>query len=227
MAEPRPPRLAVLIDADNASSEIAPTLFQKVAKLGSAEIRRIYGDFSGTRLQGWAKILAEHAIVPHQNFANAPGKNATDIALVIDAMDILHSGRVDGFCIVSSDSDFTRLATRIREQGCHVYGFGKEKTPDSFRKACHEFVVIDAATRTERKPSDATPLILTAMDGCKADEGWAFLGQVGKNLKSRPGGFNPRMYGYATLLGVVENAGRFEVRRGDGNLVHIRVKPTA
>jgi hypothetical protein len=133
-------RLAVLIDADNASHRIADGLFEEVAKLGEASVRRIYGDFSGPRLKLWADILSKHAIIPQQNFAYTQGKNASDIALVIDAMDLLHSGRFDGFCLVSSDSDFTRLAARIREQGIDVYGFGEQKTPESFRQACRRFI---------------------------------------------------------------------------------------
>ena len=135
-AEARTPRLAVLIDADNASPRIAGGLFEEIAKIGEASVRRIYGDFSGSQLRPWAKILSTHAIMPQQNFAYTPGKNASDIALVIDAMDLLHSGRFEGFCLVSSDSDFTRLAARIREQGVDVYGFGEQKTPESFRQAC-------------------------------------------------------------------------------------------
>lgn len=138
--ESRPSRLAVLIDADNASSKIAAGLFEEVAKLGEASVRRIYGDFSGTRLKSWADVLSLHAIRAQQNFAYTSGKNASDIALVIDAMDLLHSGRFDGFCLVSSDSDFTGLAARIREQGLDVYGFGEKKTPQSFRQACKRFI---------------------------------------------------------------------------------------
>ena len=128
VSEPRSSRLAVLIDADNASARIADGLFSEIAKIGEASVRRIYGDFSGSRLKSWADILSKHAIVPQQNFANTVGKNASDIALVIDAMDLLHSGRFEGFCLVSSDSDFTRLAARIREQGTDVFGFGEQKT---------------------------------------------------------------------------------------------------
>jgi hypothetical protein len=130
----RPRKLAILIDADNASPRILKGLFEEVASIGEASVRRIYGDFSGARLKCWADVLSGYAIVPHQNFSNTTGKNASDIALVIDAMDLLHTGRIDGFCLVSSDSDFTRLASRIREQGIDVYGFGERKTPDSFRK---------------------------------------------------------------------------------------------
>src|SRR6202047_2787341 len=138
--EARAPRLAVLIDADNTSARLAVGLFEEIAKIGEASVRRIYGDFSGTRLKSWAEILSTHAIMPHQNFAYTAGKNASDIALVIDAMDLLHSGRLDGFCLVSSDSDFTRLAARLREQGADVYGFGEQKTPESLRQACRRFI---------------------------------------------------------------------------------------
>ena len=139
-SELRSPRLAVLIDADNASAKIADGLFEEIAKIGEASVRRIYGDFSSARSKGWADILSKHAIIPQQQFAYTTGKNASDITLVIDAMDLLHSGRFDGFCLVSSDSDFTRLAARIREQGVDVFGFGEQKTPESFRQACRRFV---------------------------------------------------------------------------------------
>ena len=132
-AELRSPRLAVLIDADNASAKIADGLFEEIAKIGEASVRRIYGDFSNARSKGWADILSKHAIIPQQQFAYTTGKNASDITLVIDAMDLLHSGRFDGFCLVSSDSDFTRLAARIREHGVDVFGFGEQKTPESFQ----------------------------------------------------------------------------------------------
>lgn len=138
--EPMPLRLAVLIDADNASAKIADSLFTHIAKLGEASVRRLYGDFSGGQAKVWEGARVKHAIVPHQQFANVPGKNATDIALVIDAMDLLHAGGLDGFCIVSSDSDFTRLATRMRERGLKVFGFGRKDTAASFRQACWKFV---------------------------------------------------------------------------------------
>jgi len=139
-ASDRAPRLAVLIDAENASPRIAEALFTEIATLGEASARRIYGDFSSAQLAGWTRVLARFAIQPQQNFANTKGKNSGDIALVIDAMDLLHSGRFDGFCLVSSDADFTRLASRIREEGVDVYGFGERKTPESFRQACTRFI---------------------------------------------------------------------------------------
>jgi len=138
--EQRLPRFAVLIDADNTSPQIAEGLFEEIARFGEASVRRIYGDFSNQRLKSWADILQKYAIDPYQQFAYTTGKNASDIALVIDAMDLLHSGRFDGFCLVSSDSDFTRLASRLREQGADVYGFGAQKTPESFRQACRRFI---------------------------------------------------------------------------------------
>jgi hypothetical protein len=142
----KPARLAVLIDAENASPRIAEALFTEIATLGEASARRIYGDFSSAQLAGWTRVLARFAIQPQQNFANTKGKNSGDIALVIDGMDLLHSGRFDGFCLVSSDADFTRLASRIREEGVDVYGFGEQKTPESFRQACTRFIYTENLT---------------------------------------------------------------------------------
>ena len=152
--EPRAPRLAVLIDADNASARIVAGLFEEIARIGEASVRRIYGDFSGTRSKAWADVLQTHGIQPQQTFAYTTGKNASDIALVIDAMDLLHSGRFDGFCLVSSDSDFTRLAARIREEGVDVYGFGEQKTPASFRQACRRFIYTENLLPQALKPSE-------------------------------------------------------------------------
>lgn len=163
MAEPRSPRLAVLIDADNASAKIVDGLFEEIAKIGEASVRRIYGDFANPRSKAWIDVLARHAIIPQQQFAYTAGKNASDITLVIDAMDLLHSGRFDGFCLVSSDSDFTRLASRIREQGIDVFGFGEQKTPESFRQACRRFIYTEnllpvaAANGTDTAQATASP----------------------------------------------------------------------
>src|SRR5947209_15982218 len=140
MADESPRRFAVLIDADNTSPKIVAGLFEEIAKFGEASSRRIYGDFSSPRSKGWADVLQKYAIDPYQQFAYTTGKNASDIALVIDAMDLLHSGRFDGFCLVSSDSDFTRLASRLREQGADVYGFDAQKTPESFKQECRRFI---------------------------------------------------------------------------------------
>jgi uncharacterized LabA/DUF88 family protein len=240
-SELKAPRLAVLIDADNASARIAQGLFEEIAKLGEASVRRIYGDFSDTHLKSWAAVLSTHAIMPHQNFAYTTGKNASDIALVIDAMDLLHSGRFDGFCLVSSDSDFTRLAARLREEAT-VYGFGERKTPESFRQACNRFIYTEnllpeapAPDEPERPdarpassikpPSAATPLIRKAMAQLADEDGWVSLGGVGNRLAILATDFDPRTYGQAKLVGVVEKTGAFEVRRNEGGGVHIRAKP--
>lgn len=239
-SQPHTSRLAVLIDADNASARIAPGLFEEIAKLGEASVRRIYGDFSTTRLRGWADILSGHAIMPQQNFANTVGKNASDIALVIDAMDLLHSGRFEGFCLVSSDSDFTRLAMRIREE-VPVYGFGEQKTPTSFVQACNRFIYtenllpeaptpaqpekIDARPASAKQPaSGAVPLIRTAIAQLDDEGGWVTLGGIGSRLAILASDFDPRSYGHAKLVGLVEKTGAFDVRRNDAGGVYVRAK---
>ena len=240
-------RLAILIDADNASPRIAQGLFEEIATLGEASVRRIYGDFSSTRLRGWSEVLSTHAIIPHQNFANTVGKNASDIALVIDAMDLLHTGRFDAFCLVSSDSDFTRLAARIREQGVDVYGFGERKTPESFRQACKRFIytenlvpvsVTDAipnvsavdeapadAASAKQPPRAAVPHIQAALGQLDDLDGWYQLGSVGTRLAILMPDFDPRNYGCPKLVTLMEKSGAFEVRR-DGKSVQIRLKAT-
>jgi hypothetical protein len=239
-AEPRSPRLAVLIDADNTSARIADGLFDEIAKIGEASVRRIYGDFSGTRLKSWADILAKHAIVPHQNFAYTQGKNASDIALVIDAMDLLNTGRFDGFCLVSSDSDFTRLASRIREQGTDVFGFGAQKTPESFRQACRRFIYTenllpappapDRPAEPKAKPlqglEDAVALLRKAIDKLDDDEdGWVELGGVGRVVANLAPDFDPRTYGFGRLGDLVNKTGAFDVERMEGRGLRIRLKP--
>jgi hypothetical protein len=164
-SELRSPRLAVLIDADNASAKIVDGLFEEIAKIGEASVRRIYGDFSNPRSKGWADTLSKHAIIPQQQFAYTTGKNASDITLVIDAMDLLHSGRFDGFCLVSSDSDFTRLAARIREQRVDVFGFGEQKTPESFRQACRRFVYTETRILLSATTTSPIPSRLSASSG--------------------------------------------------------------
>ena len=139
----RSPSLAVLIDADNASARYAKAIFDEIAKFGEANVRRIYGDFSDPRLKGWREVMQPLAIVPSQQFNYTTGKNAADITLVIEAMDLMHRGHLDGFCLVSSDSDFTRLASRLREEGAVVYGFGKRNTPEAFRNACNRFIYVE------------------------------------------------------------------------------------
>ena len=238
MAEDRSPRLAVLIDADNTSAKIADGLFEEIAKIGEASVRRIYGDFSSTRMKGWNEILASHAIVPQQQFAYTSGKNASDITLVIDAMDLLHSGRFDGFCLVSSDSDFTRLASRIREQGVDVYGFGEKKTPESFRQACRRFIYTEnllpetgatkEVTAKREALSKAIPLIEKAMEQIETEEdAWVTLGAVGTQLSNLSSDFDPRTFGSRKLSDLVRKTGAFEVEHPEGGSIRIRKKQAA
>lgn len=234
-------RLAVLIDAENVSPRIAQRLFEEIAKIGEASVRRIYGDFSAEKLKGWGQILSDHAIMPQQNFPLSVGKNGADIALVIDAMDLLHSGRVTGFCLVSSDSDFTRLATRIREQGLDVFGFGEEKTPKSFRKACKKFLLlknlnlpqapavavvkaVPSPSSPSSTPSQAAALILRTIAQAETNDGWVHLGWLGSRLRALAPEFDSRTYGCAKLITLIEKAGCFEVRRDSGQVVMVRHK---
>jgi uncharacterized LabA/DUF88 family protein len=236
--EPRSPRLAVLIDADNTSPKIAAGLFDEVAKMGEASVRRIYGDFSSSRLKSWADLLNKYAIVPQQNFAYTTGKNASDIALVIDAMDLLYSGRFDGFCLVSSDSDFTRLAARIREQGVDVFGFGAKKTPESFRQACRRFIYTEnllpdapapdraaPAAKTSLEPANAAVPLLTRVIAQMSDEdGWVGLRGVGQRLSNLAPDFDPRTYGAAKLGDLVAKTRAFEIKRHASGDMLIRPK---
>jgi hypothetical protein len=239
--EPRSPRLAVLIDADNTSPRIAAGLFEEVAKMGEASVRRIYGDFSSTRLKSWSDLLNKYAIVPQQNFAYTTGKNASDIALVIDAMDLLYSGRFDGFCLVSSDSDFTRLAARIREQGVDVFGFGAQKTPESFRQACRRFIYTEnllpdapapdrpaPASAKSLEPTGAAVALLSRVIAQMSDEdGWVGLRGVGQRLSNLAPDFDPRTYGAAKLGDLVAKSGAFEIKRQASGDMLIRPKAQA
>ncbi len=234
MARAGIPLLAVLIDADNSSPKWAEAIFEEIAALGEASVRRVYGDFSSEQARGWQRMLPRLALVPHHQPANTVGKNSSDIALVIDAMDLLHSGRFDGFVLVSSDSDFTRLASRIREQGLDVYGIGEQKTPESFRKACKRFIFIenviaepepDARTQTKRDaPSAAAPLIKSAMQAIDKDQEWFPLGQLGQAILANHPDFDSRTYGCAKLSDLVQKAGGFEMRKS-GNNPEVRLKP--
>lgn len=221
------PRLAVLIDADNTSPSWAEAIFEEVATLGEASVRRIYGDFSNQQLSGWNKKLENFAVLPHQQFAYTRGKNSSDITLVIDAMDLLHSGRFDGFVLVSSDSDFTRLASRIREQGLDVFGIGRENTPEAFRKACKRFIFVEnlleddledgkvakvAESRRKQQPSKAVPLIRAAMRG-QDEEDWIELSIIGSHIHAANPDFDSRTYGCAKLSDLLEKTGLFEVDR--------------
>lgn len=233
------PLLAVLIDADNTSPQYAQAIFEELAGFGEASVRRVYGDFSSTQMKGWSKVQAEFGLVPFHQPANTVGKNASDIALVIDAMDLLHTGRFDGFVLVSSDSDFTRLASRIREQGLDVFGIGKRKTPEAFRKACKRFIFIeniDTAAAAEGEPAgatekkkdiarvvtDARDLIFKAMDSIDQEDDWYTLGQIGQFLTSADPDFDTRTYGKKKLSDLVQSIPVFETKRGPGNQLLVR-----
>ena len=246
-------RLAVLVDADNVGAAWATAIFKEIATFGDATVRRIYGDFASSKLKGWREILQDHALIAHHQPAYTKGKNSSDIALVIDAMDLLHSGRVDGFALVSSDSDFTRLASRIREEGLDVIGIGQEQTPESLRKACKRFVFLEnlsveeapnnapprAETSTRSKPagnagaqpqaratqppSKAVPLILDAMR--KEEEEWVSLSVIGSHVHAANPDFDPRTYGHTKLVDLLEKAGAFDVNRE--NPARVRRRPAS
>ncbi len=232
------PLLAVLIDADNTSAKWAKAIFEEIATLGEASVRRIYGDFSSSQMKGWSARQADFGIVPHHQPANTVGKNASDIALVIDAMDLMHSARFDGFVLVSSDSDFTRLASRIREQGLDVYGIGQQKTPDAFRKACKRFIYIEnlagvdddasgpqekVRTKGAAEPlQNARDLILKAMDAIDQDDDWYSLGQVGQFMVAANPDFDTRTYGRKKLSDLVADLKLFELKKGSGNQYLVR-----
>ena len=239
MADARAPRLAVLIDADNVPAGYAEAIFEEIAALGEASVRRIYGDWSATRLNAWAKKVAALGLVADQQFSNTKGKNASDIGLVIAAMDFLHSGLFDGFVLVSSDSDFTRLAARIREQGLDVYGIGEKKTPEAFRMACKRFIYVENLGATEEPavkavradtpeepasrpggkepPAKAIPLIIAAMRAIDPEGEWYSLGQVGQYITQANPDFDTRTYGASKLSDLVRKiSSRFEVKPGPG-----------
>ena len=234
MARAGIPLLAVLIDADNSSPKWAEAIFEEIASLGEASVRRIYGDFSRSQMSGWQDKLPMLALVPHHQPANTVGKNSSDIALVIDAMDLLHSGRFDGFVLISSDSDFTRLASRIREQGLDVYGIGQQKTPEAFRKACKRFIFVenilpeaepDPTSRNKKvSPSQAVPLVKSAMQAIDKDQEWFSLGQLGQFIVAANPDFDSRNYGCAKLSELVAKAGVFELRKSSGNTMQVRLK---
>jgi uncharacterized LabA/DUF88 family protein len=220
-------RLALLIDADNASPAIIAGLLSEISKYGVLTVKRIYGDWTTPNLGGWKNSLLDYSIVPIQQFRYTVGKNATDTAMIIDAMDILYSGKVDGFCLVSSDSDFTRLASRLREGGLVVYGFGERKTPSAFVSACDKFTFVDilrdpgSAPKPESKASAEQlkrdtaliNLLRTAIEASADEGGWANLGAVGKQIASQKPDFDPRHYGFSKLSSLIEAINLFEARR--------------
>jgi uncharacterized LabA/DUF88 family protein len=234
-------KLAVLIDADNAQPAIIAALLAEIAKYGTAHVKRAYGDWTGTHLKSWKDELLKQSIQPIQQFGYTRGKNATDSALIIDAMDLLYSERFDGFCIVSSDSDFTRLAGRIRESGLLVYGFGERKTPEPFVSACDKFIYVEnlsgkADEEAPIKPRSAAQLkqdaglvnlLRKAVDAASDDDGWAALGPVGSIISKQRPDFDARSYGYAKLSDLVAATTLFEIERrstGEGRpkTLHVR-----
>ncbi|MES2879254.1 MAG: NYN domain-containing protein [Pseudomonadota bacterium] len=244
-------KLAVLIDADNAQASVIQELLAEVSRYGTATIKRAYGDWTTTNLKGWKEVLHKMAIQPIQQFSYTTGKNSTDASLIIDAMDVLHTGRVDGFCLVSSDSDFTRLATRIREAGLVVYGFGERKTPEPFVAACDKFIYTEilrakpeepkieaAPAATDIKPAgevaelpELRPMILTALDAVARDDGWAPLGPVGSQMNKNNPSFDPRNYGFSQLGKLMRKQDYLDVKEvsmGDGaTAVHLHIRRKA
>ena len=241
-------RLAVLIDGDNIPSANVKEMMAEIAKYGNPTIKRIYGDWTKPHLTKWKNVLLENAVTPIQQYGYTTGKNATDSAMIIDAMDILYSEKVDGFCLVSSDSDFTRLATRLREAGMKVYGIGEKKTPNPFIVACDKFIYIEilknvteevtsaseAKSATAKNKYDSiTPkdikLIASTIDDVADDDGWAFLGDVGGLLQKKQPNFDSRNYGFQKLTPLINSIPTFEVERredtkGRKKLIYVRMK---
>lgn len=239
-----------MIDADNAQPSLAGPLLTEIAQYGTANVKRIYGDWTHTRLKGWKDVLLPHSIQPIQQFGYTKGKNSTDSALIIDAMDLLYSGKFDGFCIVSSDSDFTKLASRIRESGLLVYGFGERHTPEPFVAACDKFIYSEVLTTKPDDEEDDHPssssirrknrqelqqdrrliqLLRSATTAAADEGGWAELGSVGSNIAKQSPDFDSRNYGYARLSGLVAATSLFDVderpgRGGQHTAVYIKFK---
>ncbi|WP_375238508.1 NYN domain-containing protein [Aurantibacter sp.] len=220
--------IAVLIDGDNIPSAHVKEMMQEIAKYGNPTIKRIYGDWTSPHLSKWKNLLLENAITPIQQYAYTTGKNATDSAMIIDAMDILYSEKVNGFCLVSSDSDFTKLATRLREAGKQVIGIGEKKTPNPFIVACDKFIYIEIIRKqTEKKestnPKDNTKdsvdkitpkvikLIAATISDLSDEDGWAFLGDVGSLLQKKQPNFDSRNYGFEKLTPLIKSIGKFEL----------------
>lgn len=231
-------RLAVLIDADNSQPSIIAGLLDEIASHGIASVKRIYGDWTDTKLKGWKHELLTHGLHPMQQFAYTTGKNATDSAMIIDAMDLLYTKNFDGFCIVSSDSDFTRLASRIRESGIKVYGFGEQKTPKSFIGVCDKFIYTENLRRTHTTVESTAKikhdekalltLVQNAVEDTTNEAGWSYMGAIGQNLINKLPEFDPRSYGYKKLVDLIEGLGVFEFKYSDplsgSQSIHVRLK---
>ncbi|MBS1729773.1 MAG: NYN domain-containing protein [Bacteroidetes bacterium] len=247
-------RLAVLIDADNVPYAHIKEMLEEIAKYGTPTFKRIYADWTKPTVSGWKKVLLEHSITPIHQYSYTTGKNATDSSMIIDAMDILYTGRVDGFCIVSSDSDFTRLAARLREAGMKVIGMGEKKTPNAFISACDKFIYIEILSQADddepvnktskNKPglSDKTnskkgtlrsvnnsliKLIADSINDIADEDGWAFLGEVGNLVLKKQPDFDPRNYGFKKLAPFIKSLNRFEIderNTGKKNVTHVYVR---
>ena len=241
-------KLAVLIDGDNIPARYIKEMLEEIAKYGNPTIKRIYGDWTKPHLSKWKKVLLENAITPIQQYGYTVGKNATDSAMIIDAMDILYSDRVNGFCLVSSDSDFTRLATRLREAGMTVFGLGEKKTPNPFIVACDRFIYIEIlkqrtlesqksdekgdaepAAQLEKVTPQVIKLIAATIEDIADDDGWAFLGEVGSLVQKKQPNFDSRNYGFQKLTPMINAIGQFEIeqrdtQRGRFKLIYVRNK---
>ena len=241
-------KLAVLIDGDNIPSAYVKEMMEEIAKYGNPTIKRIYGDWTKPNLSKWKNLLLENAITPIQQYGYTTGKNATDSAMIIDAMDILYSEKVNGFCLVSSDSDFTRLATRLREAGMQVYGIGEKKTPNPFIVACDKFIYIEILksqslenegesiedkTSVKNNVDKITPkvinLIAATISDLADDEGWAFLGDVGGLLQKKQPNFDSRNFGFQKLTPLIKSIKEFEVEqrethKGRFKLIYVKNK---
>ncbi len=227
-------RLAMLVDADNASATVVKELLEEVAKYGTATVKRAYGDWTTPNLAGWKDHLHRHAIQPIQQFAYTKGKNSTDSAFIIDAMDLLYAGNVDGFCIVSSDSDFTRLATRLREAGKVVYGLGERKAPEAFIAACDKFIFFEVLKKPVESAApvqvagvpDLKELLVHAIKETSRDGGWASLAAVGGYAGKNNASFDSRNYGFKRLSELVRNQDYLDVKEQPdaGGVVHLQVR---
>lgn len=244
-AEPRQrlPRLAILIDAENVSPKFAAGIFKEIARLGDAPVRLIYGNLSGSNLKGWADVLPDHSLERRDQIRAVKGKNSADMAIVIDAMDLLQDGRINGFCLISSDSDFTGLAARLRRGGADVYGFGEKKTPDCFRRACDRFILLEdllpenallkqrAAplpvlpnSKALKPPSAAIPILKEALSQIESEDGWALLSSVGHQVSELLPDFDVRTYGLNKLSELVRETDAFKIDKKNGPM-RIRTLP--
>lgn len=244
-------RLAVLIDADNVPYANVREMFEEIAKYGTPTFKRIYADWTKPTVSGWKTVLLENAITPIQQYSYSSGKNATDSAMIIDAMDILYSGKVDGFCIVSSDSDFTRLATRLREAGMKVIGIGEKKTLAPFITACDKFIYLEILKVDERVNENKQPgksqknnqpatnnslnkidnglikLLSDSITDLADENGWTFLGDLGNFILKKKPDFDPRNYGFTKMLTLIKSIHKFDVderESGKNNIKHVYVK---